>query len=934
MSAEDMEEEIENLRDQLEFTNKELDTIRDEKDRVISDLEFKVSSTRTQVEAEFRGRMKAVDKEHKKKLSSLNAELDRLRLAFTGDPGGWIEVAKKNGDIYYENKETGETVDTEPENLYIAKAMQRVEEADRLAVELNDVKVKFKATDMKKKEFELSINKLKTEMNSLKTMEKGWKDAAHSIYRNINIVFKQVDSHYDQISSGLKGFERSQVRMKTNIPRLSTITASISKMQARVAAQEKEIKELSGKNRTLQEHLIDKTSKVEKLSAGIEEEIERLCKPMRERMADCMVQVMKAKIGRAQDRREIADLWPAGHFMPTLLMKSRTLSENERAHRIDRIKRNQASMALGLEIRANMTESKQWEIKYDDYGRPFYQHMKTGQTSQEEPEIVKYQPPKGRDEMGNISVLGDASSWAIMCDHKGEVCYKHNETGKVSYFSPEAYPDIPPAKSPKLVVAEAANLVLSFIKSKIKENLSLLNRVEADAQADKKEGEVVVEEVLGSTDSAEELSKYVYDIQTIEMMAMFSESGLPSTNKQEDGLAADGALDQSAQAKDGVDLNIYVGPELTDINIPTASVDSVRILLENLTAMENQLNKRLDRVHSNMKDFSFLLFEVHLLQTKKEARVEAEKKEQESFEKERRREEKKAARREEKIRLRMEQRIENGLDGEGTLDGSISVSLESYDEMLSKNMDNLSSIAGNTLKNSPDDVLAMRGVGGTPRDEVVASAIAPVNPEEPAVSYMLDAYGEPIIPAEDAEVLGGRQALDDQSVTSELTGAGGLSIAGGAVFLAQGDLDIEEPEKVLPVIGDPTLGPSQREEDQAFSLDDVADKLVGLSMYCGFSNLRIDEAPDDVNFEYSFDLDMQNQQADDKWLSLSFFICTTKDRVDAIRENINMQYDSVVGSLRIDPLRSLRLLRDFYDEGSTDSKVFVCHIFLLLVVKF
>jgi hypothetical protein len=45
---------------------------------------------------------------------------------------------------------------------------------------------------------------------------------------------------------------------------------------------------------------------VEKLSAGIDEEIERLVKPMRERMADCMVQVMKAKVGRAQERRELA----------------------------------------------------------------------------------------------------------------------------------------------------------------------------------------------------------------------------------------------------------------------------------------------------------------------------------------------------------------------------------------------------------------------------------------------------------------------------------------------------------------------------------------------------------------------------------------------------------------------------------------------------
>ena len=57
MATEDMEEELESLRDQLEYANRELETIAEEKDKVISALEFKVTSTKTQVEAEFRGRL-------------------------------------------------------------------------------------------------------------------------------------------------------------------------------------------------------------------------------------------------------------------------------------------------------------------------------------------------------------------------------------------------------------------------------------------------------------------------------------------------------------------------------------------------------------------------------------------------------------------------------------------------------------------------------------------------------------------------------------------------------------------------------------------------------------------------------------------------------------------------------------------------------------
>ena len=60
MSLEDMEEELESLRDQLEYANRELETIAEEKDKVISALEFKVTSTKAQVEAEFRSRLVSV----------------------------------------------------------------------------------------------------------------------------------------------------------------------------------------------------------------------------------------------------------------------------------------------------------------------------------------------------------------------------------------------------------------------------------------------------------------------------------------------------------------------------------------------------------------------------------------------------------------------------------------------------------------------------------------------------------------------------------------------------------------------------------------------------------------------------------------------------------------------------------------------------------
>ena len=88
--------------------------------------------------------MKAADKEAKAQLASMSRELDRLRAAFSGDSGGWEEFEKKNGDIAYRHAETGEERDQEPEALYIARAMQKVDLADTLEKELSELKTKYK----------------------------------------------------------------------------------------------------------------------------------------------------------------------------------------------------------------------------------------------------------------------------------------------------------------------------------------------------------------------------------------------------------------------------------------------------------------------------------------------------------------------------------------------------------------------------------------------------------------------------------------------------------------------------------------------------------------------------------------------------------------------------------------------------------------------
>jgi hypothetical protein len=148
-------------------------------------------------------------------------------------------------------------------------------------------------------------------------------------------------------------------------------------LQQKVKEQENLIIRLNDQIKNLTAEVQEKTKKIERLSEGIEEEVERLCKPMRDKLADCMVQIMKEKSARAHERRHMADLWPDGHLLPSLLMQYRALSEEEKEKRKTSSQQQNANVALALEVRANVTEAKSWELKYDDYGRAYYEHKKT-----------------------------------------------------------------------------------------------------------------------------------------------------------------------------------------------------------------------------------------------------------------------------------------------------------------------------------------------------------------------------------------------------------------------------------------------------------------------------------------------------------------------------------------------------------------------------
>lgn len=255
---------------------------------------------------------------------------------------------------------------------------ERDSEIETLKEEIISWRTKFKSLEIKKRESDLALNKIKTEINSLRSVDRNWRDSAKVVYNNLNDVKFQFFSQVDQIIDSLTVVSKVGDRIHEKSPYIKSIKVVIAQLQQKIRDQDQVIRGLNDHIRNLTADLQDKNKKVARLSQGIEEEVERLCKPMRDKISDCMIEIMKEKASRAQERRQIADLWPESHLMPSMLMRYRALTDTEKETRKTISLQQNANIALSLEIRNNVGESKSWELKYDDYGRTFYEHKKTG----------------------------------------------------------------------------------------------------------------------------------------------------------------------------------------------------------------------------------------------------------------------------------------------------------------------------------------------------------------------------------------------------------------------------------------------------------------------------------------------------------------------------------------------------------------------------
>ncbi|KAJ1417656.1 hypothetical protein B484DRAFT_434203, partial [Ochromonadaceae sp. CCMP2298] len=507
------------------------------------------------------------------------------------------------------------------EELYQAN-----EEIKDLKEEIGKWKAKNKTLETQKRGADIAVNKIKTELNSLRNVDKLWRQSAKVVHHTLTDAIDSFSAQCERVESGLAGVSKVGQRITSNIPSLVVVKTTIAALQKRISEQEAQIINLHSQVSQLTRQVAEKTEMVNRLSAGIDFEVERLLTPVRDKLAHAMLLVMKEKAARAQERRGIADLWPKDHLMPSVLMHYRALTDSEQKLRTRLSRERDASYALALEIRANMAESQMWEQKYDDYGRVFWEHRSTAQVEWEEPEIIQYRPPPGRDEHGNVSnaLVASVADWDMCADSKGEVYYKCKSTGEVRYIPPTAYAVVPMGKSREERVSEAAQMVLDFIKEKVLKHIqqtkelrhklenpptpaevSRLLKEEVRKPLEQQRAEAAEREAKEAEDAAEplDLSSYLYDIETVEMIAQIA--GVQKQSDEESYLGMQ-AFQPNNPAR-ALDVELYSGRSLVEVDCHQATQAQLRGIIEQLAQMEEVLEKRVHRVRENLQDFSFAL---------------------------------------------------------------------------------------------------------------------------------------------------------------------------------------------------------------------------------------------------------------------------------------------------------------------------------------
>ena len=198
---------------------------------------------------------------------------------------------------------------------------------------LGKAEKKSKEETTKRRELEVKLNESKAEQATSKRLLRDWGEAAAAIHG----AFLKTSAALERTEDRLRAkhepmFERKNV-LGRSTRGVNRVTARVEEFKSTIAEQKKEIARLNGVENQLRNKLKEAERQLTILQERMVEEVEKVSAPLREECAKYAGLLAAERAGRQADRQALADLWPSGHLLPSLLSRYRSVRRACRGRR-------------------------------------------------------------------------------------------------------------------------------------------------------------------------------------------------------------------------------------------------------------------------------------------------------------------------------------------------------------------------------------------------------------------------------------------------------------------------------------------------------------------------------------------------------------------------------------------------------------------------
>ncbi|CAB1117154.1 unnamed protein product [Ectocarpus sp. CCAP 1310/34] len=289
----------------------------------------------------------------------------------------------------------------------------------------------------------------------------------------------------------------------------------------------------------------------------------------------------------------------------------------ERGLRIEQLTRDLATAGVEVEQtrdRANKLEERftQWETKADDYGRTYYANWESGEAVYDPPPEMRYRPPLGRNELGEkvdprlqaLRWVEYLREWEQGTDGWGKPFWQNSRSGDVVQTEPKGWSEAMGLGEHELegwegptqdevsrdVAIEAARVVITWLNKAKEAEEKRTRKADEPLTLENGGGEANDE---SSDEDDEDQDEFVYDIQSVEELAMGDE-----------GWCYQGPIDSSNE-EEGIETNAAVQKDKRDSwEGAPADVAEIRSIIARLARREDRFERRLKLVRRDLEDLA------------------------------------------------------------------------------------------------------------------------------------------------------------------------------------------------------------------------------------------------------------------------------------------------------------------------------------------